>query len=152
MITVTFGFCPRLLSFSDKALKQEIPKSRMYVFSKSPKESVGKYFLINVVHSLKKIGSKSWHFYKICFFRKPVFSHELHFQLCWPPPNINSIGEVCNSLVSLKSLGYWWSLSELYLGEGREYKLSFICLNRVEMKAMIVCESHSIQNYTYIIF
>ena len=57
--------------------------------------------------------------------------------LSWTPPNMNSIGEVCNSLCTDKLTLFVKNcrvtLGEVNLGEGRDYKRSFVCLYSVEM-------------------
>ena len=39
-----------------------------------------------------------------------------------------------------KSLVYWRPLGELFFGEGRDFKRSFLCLHMVEMQTMAVCD------------
>ena len=59
---------------------------------------------------------------------------------------MNSIGEVCSSLrtkflTSLSEItGLLANCGELGLGEGWDYKRSFVCVHRVEMEALAVCE------------
>ena len=52
---------------------------------------------------------------------------------------MNSIRNVCESL-GTDSLGYWQTPGELDLGEGRDYKRSFVCLNSVKMQAGAVSD------------
>ena len=77
MITGIFGFCPRLLSFSNRVLKHKILNSEMNLFFKQkPKET-----WIFCLHSLEKISLNLSHFYKTClFFRKTAFTHTFTFQ------------------------------------------------------------------------
>ena len=63
-----------------------------------------------------------------------------------PPPNMNSFGEVCNSLLTMSlsllvrnhSATRARTPGELDLGEEREYKHSFVCLHRVDMQGVAV--------------
>ena len=61
-----------------------------------------------------------------------------------PPPNMNSIGEVCNSLgtdsLTLFVRNHWatgWLRVNSTSDEGRDYKRSFVWLHRVEMQGPV---------------
>ena len=65
MSTETFGFCQRLLSISDKILQAEIPKSKIYVSHKKHlRKCVSLFVKLFFYTGLRKLLSKSWHFYK----------------------------------------------------------------------------------------
>ena len=64
-----------------------------------------------------------------------------------PPPNMNLIGEVCDSLGKdfLTSFvgNHWatgWLWSHMTSVKARDYKQSFVCLQMVEIQASAVCE------------
>ena len=68
--------------------------------------------------------------------------------LSQPPPNMNSIREVCDTLgtESLTSfVGNHWATGWLRVNstscKGRDYKRSFVCLYRVESRGPAVCSN-----------
>ena len=105
------------------------------------------------LHSIEKISFEIMTLYKTPFFLQEICSYSyidiltMFFNytqmkmtyLSGHPPNMNSIGEVCDRLGtdSLTSfVGNHWATPGL--GEGREYKRSIVCLHRVEIKCPAV--------------
>ena len=125
----------------------------LFFLHKNLKENVGK-LKKNIVYTFEiKLVFKSYNFYKSSIiFRKTSLVIDSHFNLVIslhpdgyltsPPPNMNSIREVCDSPVT-KSLtlfvGNHWATGWLrWTPKCGNYKQSFVCLHWVEMQTLAV--------------
>ena len=116
----------------------------MYVFPKNPLRKQGKicsiFFYISWRNNFFKVLKLYKHVFFLCVGKLPLFISTLLFDytkmkmtnLSWPPTNMNSIGEVCDSLGKdsltlfvgnhCTGLLYWLTVVNSDSGEGRDYK------------------------------